>query len=199
MKFALLVAFASLSVTASSAFPAACGPNADILSESSFGHEEAEVKLATISCPGSDVRGRSSLVNASKRQVVTQCDAVAHPCIEVDCDFRPEQPLLPDCIALTTALNGLADPVLIPARTGATATLGTCTYVYVNIDTVEYSLCGSAFGALGSQTTTSCATTSPPRAAGICFSPGVPGNDWLFEVLASSDNPQPTGPNSIHF
>ncbi|KAJ7934183.1 hypothetical protein B0H13DRAFT_2262571 [Mycena leptocephala] len=107
MKFALLVAFASLSVTASSAFPAACGPNADILSESSFGHEGAEVKLATISCPGSDVRGRSSLVNASKRQVVTQCDTVAHPCIEVDCDFRPEQPLLPDCIALTTALNGL--------------------------------------------------------------------------------------------
>jgi hypothetical protein len=133
MKFALLVAFASLSVTASSAFPAACGPNADILSESSFGHEGAEVKLATISCPGSDVRGRSSLVNASKRQVVTQCDTVAHPCstssffilasffrlafsVEVDCDFRPEQPLLPDCIALTTALNGLGIHLLDRVR-----------------------------------------------------------------------------------
>ncbi|KAJ6462077.1 hypothetical protein C8R45DRAFT_528376 [Mycena sanguinolenta] len=181
MKFALLVAFASvlgLSLTTSSAFPTACGPNADILTESSFAHEGAEVKIATISCPGSDVRGRSSLVNASKRQVVTQCDAVTNPC---NCDFRPEQPTLSDCIALTTALAGLADPVLIPPGTGATATLGTCTYVYVNIDTVEYSLCGSAFGALGSQTTTSCATTSPPRAAGLCFSPEVPGNDWFFE------------------
>jgi hypothetical protein len=117
-------------------------------------------------------------VNASKRQVVSQCDAVAHPCsmfvlcilasffvdlrsVAIECDLRPEQPSLLDCNDLTIALDGLcihflhrfrhglmnsinsADPLLIPARTGMTITLATCTYVYVNLDTVEYSVCGS--------------------------------------------------------
>ncbi|KAJ7843935.1 hypothetical protein B0H13DRAFT_1909174 [Mycena leptocephala] len=145
MNFALLVAFASvlgLSVTASSVLPTACGPNANILSESSFAHKGAEVKLATISCPGSDVQGRGSLANASKRQVVSQCDAVTNPCM---CDLRPEQPSLLDCNNLTIALDGLSDPLLIPPSTGVNATLATCTYIYINLDTVEYSVCGSTF------------------------------------------------------
>ncbi|KAJ7018460.1 hypothetical protein C8F04DRAFT_1243250 [Mycena alexandri] len=203
MKFALLVAFASvlgLSVTASSVLPTACGPNANILSESSFAHKGAEVKLSTISCPGSDVRGRGSLVNALKRQVVSQCDAVTNPCSSTVCDLRPEQPSLLDCNDLTIALDGLSDPLLIPPSTGVIATLATCTYIYINLDTVEYSVCGSAFvaspdgpiirpkGTLGIDTTTHCFTTSTTSIGGICFSPQVPGNDWFVQVEASSES-----------
>ncbi|KAJ7021750.1 hypothetical protein C8F04DRAFT_1241159 [Mycena alexandri] len=191
MKFALLVAFASvlgLSVTASAVLPTACGPNANILSESSFAHKGAEVKLSTISCPGSDVRGRGSLVNALKRQVVSQCDAVTNPCSSTVCDLRPEQPSLLDCNDLTIALDGLSDPLLIPPSTGVIATLATCTYIYINLDTVEYSVCGSAFGTLGIDTTTHCFTTSTTSIGGICFSPQVPGNDWFVQVEASSES-----------
>ncbi|KAJ7903145.1 hypothetical protein B0H13DRAFT_2335211 [Mycena leptocephala] len=186
MKFAILLAFTSvlgLSVTASSMLPTACGPNANILNESSFTHNGADVKLATISCPGSDIRGRGSLVNASKRQVVSQCDAVAHPCIAIECDLRPEQPSLLDCNDLTIALDGLSDPLLIPARTGMTITLATCTYVYVNLDTVEYSVCGSDIGTLGTDTTTDCSTTATNSIGGLCFSPQVPGDNWFFEPM----------------
>ncbi|KAJ7271505.1 hypothetical protein C8J57DRAFT_1600972 [Mycena rebaudengoi] len=186
MKFALLLAFASvldLLVTASPAFPTACGPTANILSESSFAHGGAEVKLTTISCLGSDVRGRGSLVNASKRQVVSQCDAVSNPCM---CDLRPEQPSLFDCNDLTIALDGLSSPLLIPPSTGVIATLGTCTYIYINLDTVEYSVCGSAFGTLGIDTTTHCFTTLTTSIGGLCFSPEIPGNDWFVQVTASS-------------
>ncbi|KAJ7772368.1 hypothetical protein B0H16DRAFT_1513236 [Mycena metata] len=182
MKLILLVTFASvLGLTASSLLPTACGSNANILSESSFTHKGAEVKLTTISCPGSDVRGRSSLVNPTKPQVVSQCDAVANPCISIVCDFRPEQPTLLDCNDLTIALEGLSDPILIPPSTGVNATLGTCTYIYVNLDTVEYSVCGSTFGTLSTETTTDCFGTS---IAGLCFSPQIPGNDWFFTVGA---------------
>ncbi|KAJ6566054.1 hypothetical protein B0H19DRAFT_1373815 [Mycena capillaripes] len=207
MKLAMLVAFASvlsLSVTASSVLPTACGPNANILSESSFTHNGADVKVATISCPRSDVRGRGSLVNASKRQVVSQCDAVAHPCIAIECDFRPEQPSLLDCNDLTIALDALgiyflhrfrhrlmnsinsANPILIPPSTGVTIALATCTYVYVNLDTVEYSVCGSDIGTLGTDTTTDCVASST-SIAGLCFSPQVPGNNWFFDVQASPE------------
>ncbi|KAJ7342812.1 hypothetical protein DFH08DRAFT_1011207 [Mycena albidolilacea] len=186
MKFALLVAFASvlgLSGIASSVLPTVCGPNANILSESSFAHKGAEVKLATISCPGSDVRGRGSLVNAGKRQVVSQCDAVTNPCM---CDLRPEQPSLLDCNDLTIALDGLSDPLLVPPSTGVIATLATCTYIYINLDTVEYSACGSAFGTLGIDTTTHCFTTSNTSIGGLCFSPQVPGNDWFVQMRAET-------------
>ncbi|KAF7346979.1 hypothetical protein MVEN_01450700 [Mycena venus] len=188
MKFTSLVAFASvlgLSVTASSVLPTACGPNANILSESSFAHKGAEVKLTTISCQGSDVRGRGSLANVSKRQVVSQCDAVTNPCSSILCDIRPEQPSLLDCNELTISLDSLLDPILFPPSTGMMITLATCTYVYVNLDIVEYSVCGSTLGTLGMETTTHCVATSTNSNGGLCFSPEVPGNDWFFSAGAS--------------
>ncbi|KAJ7744178.1 hypothetical protein B0H16DRAFT_1858184 [Mycena metata] len=193
MKSALLVAFASvlgLSVTASTVFPAACGPNANILSESSFTHKGAEVKLVTISCPGSDVRGRGTLGNPSKRQALSQCDALTNPCTGFECDLRADQPSLLDCNDLTIALDGLSDPILIPPSTGVVATLATCTYVYINTDTVEYSVCGSAFGTLGIDTTTHCFTSFTTSIGGICFSPETPGNDWVVQVVATVDSPE---------
>ncbi|KAJ6572435.1 hypothetical protein DFH09DRAFT_1152943 [Mycena vulgaris] len=184
MKFALLVSFMSvlgLSVTASPALPTSCGPNANILSESSFTHEGAEVKLTTISCPGSDVRGRGSLVNASKRQVVSQCNPTTNPCSAISCSSAGVQPSLFDCNDLTIALDGISSDILISPGNGVIASLGTCAYIYLNLDTVEYSVCPSAFATWGIDTTTQCFTTFQTIIAGTCFSPEIAGNNW--EVL----------------
>ncbi|KAJ7863992.1 hypothetical protein B0H14DRAFT_2737054 [Mycena olivaceomarginata] len=175
MKFALLVAFISvlgLSVTASPALPAACGPNANILGESTFTHEGAEVKLTTISCPGSNVRGRGSLVNAAKRQVVSQCSPTTNPCSAISCN---------NCNSLTIALDGISSNILIPADNGGDASLGTCAYIYLNLDTVEYSVCPTAFATWGIETTTQCFTTFQTTIAGTCFSPEIPGNNWQVQ------------------
>ncbi|KAJ6630017.1 hypothetical protein B0H10DRAFT_1939264 [Mycena sp. CBHHK59/15] len=190
MKFALLVAFTSvlgLSATASPALPTVCGPNANILSESSFTHEGAEVKLTTISCPGSDVRGRSSLVNTSKRQVVSQCNAVTNPCSAISCNSAGAEPSIFDCNSLTIALDGLSSDILIPPSNGVIASLGTCAYIYFNLDTVEYSVCPSGFATWGIDTTTQCFTTFDTIIAGTCFSPEIPGNNWEVVILNSSD------------
>ncbi|KAJ7445633.1 hypothetical protein FB451DRAFT_1292679 [Mycena latifolia] len=185
MKVASIVALMSvlgLSVTASPALPTACGPNANVLSESSFTHEGAEVKLTTISCPGSDVRGRSSLVNASKRQV-SQCNT--NSCSGISCNSAGVQPSISDCNSLTIALDGISSPILIPPGNGEIATLGTCAYIYINLDTVEYSLCASEWATLGIDTTTQCFTTFKTIIAGTCLSPGISGNNWEVIVTHS--------------
>ncbi|KAJ7270487.1 hypothetical protein C8J57DRAFT_1321906 [Mycena rebaudengoi] len=181
MKFAILVGFISvlgLSGTVRSELPTACGPNANILSENTFTHQGAEVKLTTISCPGSDIRGRGSLVNSSKRQVVSQCNAVTSPCSSLTCDSSGVQPSLFDCNDLTIALDGISTPILIPPGNGVIATLATCAYIFINLDTVEYSLCPIALATWGIDTTTHCFTTTTSTIAGTCLSSGVPGNDW---------------------
>ncbi|KAJ7830568.1 hypothetical protein B0H14DRAFT_2806922 [Mycena olivaceomarginata] len=188
MKFALLVAFISvlgLSVTASPALPTACGPNANILGESTFTHEGAEVKLTTISCPGSNVRGRGSLVNAAKRQVVSQCSPTTNPCSAISCNSAGVQPSLLDCNSLTIALDGISSNILIPADNGVIASLGTCAYIYLNLDTVEYSVCPIAFATWGIETTTQCFTTFQTTIAGTCFSPEIPGNNWQVQAVHS--------------
>jgi hypothetical protein len=38
-----------------------------------------------------------------------------------------------------------ASNILIPADNGVIASLGTCAYIYLNLDTVEYSVCPTAF------------------------------------------------------
>ncbi|KAJ6574217.1 hypothetical protein B0H19DRAFT_1063201 [Mycena capillaripes] len=184
MKFTLILAFISvfgLSGTASPALPSVCGPNANILGESSFTHEGTEVKLTTISCPGSNVRGRGSLVSASKRQVVSQCNPTTNPCNAISCNSSGVQPSLFDCNSLTIALDGISSNILIPANNGVIASLGTCVYIYLNLDTVEYSVCPSAFATWGIDTTTQCFTTFQTTIAGTCFSPEIPGNNWQVQ------------------
>ncbi|KAJ7209858.1 hypothetical protein C8J57DRAFT_1540201 [Mycena rebaudengoi] len=190
MKFALLVGFISvlgLSATASAALPEACGPNANILSESTFAHGGAEVKLTTLSCPGSVVRGGGSLMNASKRQAVSQCNAATNPCSGIACNPAGVQPSLFDCNDLTIALDGLSAPVLIPPSNAVIGTLGTCAYIFINADTVEYSLCPSSLATWGIDTTTQCFTTTTSTIAGLCESSGIPnpGNNWLVLVQHS--------------
>jgi hypothetical protein len=91
-----------------------------------------------------------------------------------------------------------AAPVLIPPSNAVIGTLGTCAYIFINADTVEYSLCPSSLVSLsksqrlmgsiihpkatwGIDTTTQCFTTTTSTIAGLCESSGIPnpGNNWL--------------------
>ncbi|KAJ7795165.1 hypothetical protein B0H14DRAFT_3158805 [Mycena olivaceomarginata] len=186
--FALLVAFISvlgLSVTASPALPTACGPNANILGESTFTHEGAEVKLTTISCPGSNVRGRGSLVNAAKRQVVSQCSPTTNPCSAISCNSAGVQPSLLDCNSLNNCPGRYIVQYSHSCRQWGDCFSRHMRLHYLNLDTVEYSVCPTAFATWGIETTTQCFTTFQTTIAGTCFSPEIPGNNWQVQAVHS--------------
>ncbi|KAE9404882.1 hypothetical protein BT96DRAFT_972900 [Gymnopus androsaceus JB14] len=179
----------ALSFAASSALVTQCGSDTTVLNSSIITHGENIITVTLSTCSAAKQAQSKRFEHiASKRQVVSFCDAPSSDCgvAETECStIADAQPVLEDCFSLEDALlagDNSVNGFLVPAGDALTLTFGTCEFIFENTGIEEIDICDGSLAVLGSAISATCSANPGAPLSGICFSPIV-GLPWEFGVF----------------
>ncbi|KAI0264456.1 hypothetical protein BC834DRAFT_970785 [Gloeopeniophorella convolvens] len=187
--FAILSVLATVStvVRASTVIPRAssvleaCGEGGEVLEKTSIEHDGKTIEYKSTACPKLKTFSNSTVARGlDKRQIV--CSEVPGACTIECADLSSAQPFAEDCQFITNYLEGFyPSSFSSPAGTAQEWSYFSCTYAFVNLDTIDYSVCYLQLGYNAAITTNDCFGDYPaPQATsgGGCLGSQTAGQKW---------------------
>ncbi|KAI0264457.1 hypothetical protein BC834DRAFT_265197 [Gloeopeniophorella convolvens] len=193
--FAVLSAFALASaVVSGSSVPLSpslldtCGEGGKVLEKNSIEHDGKTIEFVSTTCPKlKSSANATELAALEKRQTV--CSEVPSAC-SIQCqNLSSSQPFMSDCQVITNYLESFYPASFSsPAGTYQAWSYYSCTYAFLNLDTINYSVCYLQLGYNAAITSSDCFGDWPAPSAtkgATCNGPMTSGQKWEIAVLGN--------------